>query len=121
MGRITDMVTQVSERLATMLERPEHTQTEANVRIRRQLTVFMGVKLSQQPGEVVFSSVLAAGPAEASGLIAGDRLVSIAGKPVTQIEDVFTRLRRYSPGDKMPLVVRRAGKPVEMEVRLRER
>lgn len=121
MGRITDMITQVSERLATMPERPEYKQTEANVQIRRQLTVFMGVKLSQQPGEVVFSSILASGPAEASGLIIGDTLLSMAGKPIKQIDEVFQRLRRYSPGDLISLVVRRDGQSKKMEVKLRAR
>ena len=121
MGRITDMITQVSEQLATMPERPEYKQTEANVQIRRQLTVFMGVKLSQQPGEVVFSSILASGPAETGGLLAGDILLSLAGKPVTQIEQVFQRLRRYSPGDLIPLAIRRDGKSMKMEIKLRAR
>lgn len=121
MGRITDMITQVSERLATMPERPEYKQTEANVRIRRQLTVFMGVQLSQQPGEVVFSSILASGPAETGGLVAGDVLLSLAGKPVAQIDEVFQRLRRFSPGDLIPLVIRRDGKSMKMEIKVRAR
>ena len=121
MGRITDMVCQVSERLATMPERPEYSETETNVQIRRQLTVFMGVKLSQQPAEVVFSSILADGPAEAAGLLAGDRMVSVAGKPVTQMDAFFEQLRRRSPGDKLPLEVRRGGEMLKLEVRLRAR
>ncbi|TWU01786.1 M28 family peptidase [Neorhodopirellula pilleata] len=121
MRRITDMICQVSERLATIPERPVYNQTENNVQIRRQLTVFMGVQLSQQPAEVVFSSILADGPAEAAGLLAGDRLVAVGGKPITQLDALFEQLRRRSPGDKLPLEVRRGDEVLKLDVTLRAR
>lgn len=121
MIRITDIVYQVSERLATMPERPEYTKTEANVQIRRQLTVFMGVQMSQQPGGVVFSSILADGPAESSGLLAGDRVVSMAGKSVSQMSDVYDQLRNFSPGDQFPLEIRRGDESLKFQIELKSR
>ncbi|WP_283430745.1 M28 family peptidase [Neorhodopirellula lusitana] len=121
MSRITDIVCQVSERLATMPERPVYTQTEKNVQIRRQLAVFMGVKLSQQPGEVVFSSVLATGPAAAGGLVAGDRLVAIAGKSIEEVDQVFDVLRKHSAGDALPIEVKRGSQTLKMKVKLGNR
>ncbi|MFG0288839.1 MAG: M20/M25/M40 family metallo-hydrolase [Rhodopirellula sp. JB044] len=121
MERITDMISQVSERLATVPERPVYEKTEANVQIRRQLTVVMGVTLSQQPSEVVLSSILASGPAQESGLLAGDRVVKIGKARISTIEQFMNQLRRRSPGDRLPLTVRRGQTELTLDIKLRAR
>ncbi|WP_246112692.1 M28 family peptidase [Allorhodopirellula solitaria] len=121
MDRITDMVSQVSERLATVPERPVYAETEKNVQIRRQLTVSMGVTLSQQPGEVVLSSIAAAGPAEQGGLRSGDRLIRVGKKEIHEIGDVMDQLRRRSPGDVLSVSVRRDAEEHSFDVELESR
>ncbi|WP_144058847.1 M28 family peptidase [Rhodopirellula sp. SWK7] len=121
MDRITDMISQVSERLATVPERPVYVKTEANVQIRRQLTVVMGVTLSQQPSEVVLSSILASGPAQEGGLLAGDRVVKVGKTPISTIEQFMDQLRLRSPGDQLPLIVRRGDEELQLKIKLRPR
>ncbi len=121
MDRITDIISQVSERLATAPERPVYAETEKNVQIRRQLTVSMGVTLSQQPGDVVLSSILAAGPAAEAGVRAGDQLIQVGKKTVHRIEDVMEQLRLQSPGDVLSVVVRRDAEELKLEIKLRPR
>ncbi|MBB3207117.1 hypothetical protein FHS27_002936 [Rhodopirellula rubra] len=121
MDRITDMISQVSERLATVPERPVYVKTEANVQIRRQLTVVMGVTLSQQPSEVVLSSILASGPAQEGGLLAGDRVVKVGKTPISTIEQFMDQLRLRAPGDQLPLIVRRGDEELQLKIKLRPR
>ncbi len=121
MDRITDIVSQVSERLATVPERPVYAETEKNVQIRRQLTVSMGVTLSQQPGEVVLSSILATGPAAEAGMRVGDRLIKVGKKPIKRIDDVMNQLRLRSPGDVLRVVVRRDAEEPKFAIKLRAR
>ncbi len=121
MDRITDTISQVSERLATVPERPVYEETEKNVQIRRQLTVSMGVTLSQQPGEVVLSSILADGPAHQAGLLERDRLLKVGKQSVQRIEDVMEQLRRRSPGDVLRVQISRDTKEFDFDVRLQSR
>jgi len=121
MDRITDLISQVSERLATVPERPVYLKTEKGVQIRRQLTVVMGVKMSQQPPEVVLSSILAGGPAEEGGLLEGDRLLKVGKQPIESIDDLMDQLRRRSPGDMLPVIVRRDDEELKFEIKLRPR
>lgn len=121
MTRITDMVCQVSKRLATMASRPVYAATSKRTSIRRQLTVTLGVSLSQRDGYVILSNVVQGSPADEAGLQIGDRLVTIGKRDVTRTEQVIEQLRRRSPGDKMPVTVRRGGETVKHTVRLRAR
>ena len=55
-------------------------------------------------------------PAEMSGIMAGDVIVSIGGKPVNNIYDYIDALMRYKPGDRTVITVRRGGQTLELEV-----
>lgn len=121
MNRITDIVSQASERLATAPERPVYAETEKKVHIRRQVTVSMGVTLAQQSGGVVLSSILATGPAAEAGLRAGDRLIQVGKEPVEHIDDVVNQLRLRSPGDVLSVSVHRDAEEHPFDVKLRAR
>ncbi|MCM2370910.1 M28 family peptidase [Aporhodopirellula aestuarii] len=121
MDRITDMISQVSERLATSPERPVYVKTDSSVKIRRQLTVVIGVTLSQKPSGVVLSSVVASGPAQESGLLAGDQVVKVGKTSITTIEQFMDQLRQRSPGDLLPLLIRRGDAELRFDIKLRRR
>ncbi len=121
MTRITDIVSQASTRLATAAHRPVYAKTEEKVQIRRQLTVFMGVTLAQQPGRVLLSSVEASGPADEGGLQSGDELLKVGKQSIEQINDLMEQLRLHSPGDVLSVEVRRDAEELKLKVKLRPR
>jgi len=57
-------------------------------------------------------------PAEKAGLRAGDVIVKLGDFQVGNLEDFDGALRKYSAGDTVPVVVRRAGKQRELAVTL---
>jgi len=121
MTRITDMVCQVSKRLVTTADRPVYATTSKRSPIRRQLTVRLGVSLSQRNGHVVLSNVVQDNPADEAGLRIGDRLVTIGEEKITLIQEVMEQLRRRNPGDKLPVTVQRGGNQMTLTVRLEAR
>lgn len=58
------------------------------------------------------------GAAEA-GLQVGDVITSVAGENVDSRDDLMGRLRRFRPGDTLPLIVRRGEKEQEVKATLR--
>lgn len=63
----------------------------------------------------VLEVVRAGGPAQAAGLIAGDRVVSINGKEIDGYEDII-RATSLAAGEKLTFVVERKGKDVAVTV-----
>lgn len=120
MIRITDMVCQVSESLATDPDRPIYEQT-ADQTAQARPGVFMGVSMSQQDGVVLVSAVVAGSPAETAGLRVDDELVSFGTEAIERVENVFGVLRGRQPGDKLPIVVRRGGESLTLEIELGKR
>lgn len=121
MARITDMVVKVAERLAVRDARLEYAVTEDQVRIRRQLTAYLGVRLSDKADHVVLSEVVADGPADRGGLRREDRLVQLGEQPVTTAEEVLDVMRRQAPGDTLVVRFVRDGQQFEAEVQLDKR
>ena len=58
------------------------------------------------------------GPAAKAGLKGGDAIVRLGGKPIGTIYDYMESLKRYKPGDKVEVVVKRDGKEVKLQVDL---
>jgi hypothetical protein len=121
MTRITDIVSQASTRLATDASRPVYAKTEEKVQIRRQLTVFIGVTLAQQPGRVLLSSVQASGPADEGGLQSGDELLKVDKQSIEHINDLMEQLRLHSPGDVLNVEIRRGSEELKLKIKLRPR
>ncbi len=72
---------------------------------------------SAQDGEVFVGSVAPSSPADEAGILAGDRLVSVAGEPVgtTSLSTVASALRG-DPGTRLPLVLSRDGEAVTVSL-----
>lgn len=64
------------------------------------------------------SGNLGKSPAELAGLKPGDRIVSVAGRPVGSWNQLHTVLASEPVGTSIPVVVRRAGRTVELPVTL---
>lgn len=121
MTRITDIVSEVTFALATAGERPTYVETENRVQIRRQLTAFMGVTLSNRDDHVVLSGLSPGGPAERGGLRIGDRLEQLAQQRVGSASDVLEFMRKRSPGEQIRVQVRRGDRQIDVTIRLQSR
>ncbi len=58
------------------------------------------------------------GPADRAGLKAGDTIVQLGDSKIGNLEDFDSALRKFKAGDKVPVVVKRDGKELTLEVTL---
>ena len=70
---------------------------------------------------VLFSDVVTNSPAAKAGLKAGDTLVEFGGKAILSLNDYAFVLRQKKPGDIVPVVVKRDGKDLKVNVTLEVR
>lgn len=77
----------------------------------------LGVRLEESAGEVKLADIVAGSLAEKSGLQRGDRIVSVAGRPVSRMAAVIAAVRAQPPGTWLPLEVRRDRQTLELVVR----
>jgi uncharacterized iron-regulated protein len=77
----------------------------------------MGVLMAYKDNEVVVEGVTPGSPAEKAGIAKGDRIVSFDGEPVSDISDVFLRVREKKQGDEAEVAVRRDGVEKSLKVR----
>jgi putative serine protease PepD len=66
----------------------------------------------------VVDSVIADGPAEQAGVLAGDIVRSVGGKPVGAPEDISSAIENRRPGDAIEIAVQRAGAQRTLRVTL---
>lgn len=79
----------------------------------------LGLRLGRDQDGVRAAEVMADSPASASGLKAGDRLLSIDGRWTTSIDDVFAAAADLAPGKPVAVVIRRDGEEGERTLTLR--
>lgn len=116
--RITDTVSSATLALATKPDRPLFVQTENKVQVRRQMTAFLGVSLSDRGDHVVLSELVADGPGELGGLMIGDKLVKLGNKQIRRSSEVLEMMRKHSPGEELKVQVDREGNPLNFTIRL---
>ncbi|WP_037229017.1 M28 family peptidase [Rhodopirellula baltica] len=119
MTRITDIVSQAANRVATMEQRPSYTQTNKDFQIRRQLSVVLGIQLDPDTNAV--AAVMDPSAAKEGGIQVGDQLIKAGDKTIQTINDLRDELRPKSPGDSLRLTIQRDGNEMELDVRLRAR
>jgi putative serine protease PepD len=89
---------------------------ERGERIRR---AYLGVSTADgSNGGAVVADVIGGGPADKAGMRRGDRIVSVAGRPIASADDVATAIVRDKPGDVVDIVVQRAGDRRTLKVTL---
>ncbi|MGB1815452.1 MAG: PDZ domain-containing protein, partial [Rubripirellula sp.] len=116
--RITDIVSDVTYELATLKQRPEYAETENRVRVRRQITAYMGVSLANRENSVVISGLVQDAPAARAGLKTGDSLEKLGDKEVKNSQQVLDFMRSRSPGQKIPVTVKRNGESISVTIDL---
>jgi uncharacterized iron-regulated protein len=77
----------------------------------------LGVRLEEVDGAVRLAEVNAASLAERSGLQRGDRIVSLAGAPVTRAGNVVAAVRLQPAGTWLPLQVRRGEETLDLVIK----
>lgn len=70
-----------------------------------------------EPGYAL-AGVTKGGPAERGGLKAGDIILRLGESKIGNLEDFDSALRKFKAGDKVPVVARRNGQEVKLEVLL---
>ena len=82
---------------------------------------YLGVGLEKKEKEVGISQIFTGSPASEAGLKVGDKIISIDGKGVEELQDVISRIRFSKPGDDLDFKIIRDGKEVPVEVKIGER
>jgi|GEM_PF-2682029 len=78
----------------------------------------IGVLLADGGGRPRVESVIEGGPAEKAGVQAGDRILSVDGEEVADLEALVGQLRSFAIGEKVSLVVERDGWRKHIDVTL---
>ena len=74
-------------------------------------------ELGQETG-LLIAGVKAGSPAEESGLIVGDVIVSFNGRAIRHPDDLLSELSAVTPGEKTPMTVVRGGKLKNLNVKV---
>lgn len=119
MVQITDIAYEAAKYLATVTDRPQYQKTGPGQGVGRQRKgPYLGVQLDERGGQVFVTEPAAEGPAAIAGIRPGDELLKIGDKPTSSIKDVQDAVQDYVPGDKVPVIVSRAGDEFTLEVQL---
>lgn len=70
--------------------------------------------------ETEIAAVRARSPAASAGIKAGDKVLTVDGKPVQRHQEIRQILGRFDAGEVIRLKVERDGKPLELELKLAE-
>ncbi|MBI5576247.1 MAG: ChaN family lipoprotein [Deltaproteobacteria bacterium] len=76
----------------------------------------LGVVLSAKDNDVLVEGVREGSPAAKAGILKGDRLVYIDGEPVSDMSDVYLRVRAKKEGDRAAVAVLRGGIRMQLDV-----
>ncbi len=123
MVRITDMVTELVETLATQEKKPTFNDIKGvgDVRGRRFTSrPLMGVQMKAEAtdGKWAIEQVVPEGAAAKGGLMAGDILLSVAGTEIKSRDDVAKAISGNKPGDKVEVKFSRNGQEMTIEITL---
>jgi len=120
MRRVAEMVAEAAEALATAEQRPEFVQTKAPASMGGGDRPYFGSIPDFAPTEPGYwlSGVTHAGPAEKGGLKAGDGIIRLGDSRIGNLEDFDSALRKHKAGEKVPVVVKRAGQELTLTVTL---
>ena len=85
-----------------------------------ELAVTFGIKNSAKNGEtlqgVIITGVLQGAPAAKAGIVPGDIIVSIAGKPIRNVSELLTQVSSIKPGKSEIFGIIRKDAPLELNV-----
>lgn len=121
MGRIVDMVEQVTTDTALAPERPKYVEVKGSAQIDRagSRPYFGSIPDfgSEKPGYAL-GGVAGGSPAEKGGLKAGDNIIQIGTYKIENLEDFDAALRKFGAGDIVDVTVTRGSDKVTVKVTL---
>jgi hypothetical protein len=120
MRRVGDMVAEIAVTLAEAPARPTYLEAKGGNETLggggdRPYFGSIPDFAQDEPGYAL-SGVTKGSPADRGGLKAGDILVQLGDSKIGNLEDFDSALRKYKAGDKVPVVVKRGGQNVKLEV-----
>lgn len=118
MRRVADMVADAALALARADERPHYQAAKARPQGRGGDRPYFGSIpdfASDEPGYHL-GGVSPDSPADKGGLKAGDAIIKLGDNKIGNLEDFDGALRKYKAGDKVPVVVKRAGQELTLNV-----
>lgn len=80
--------------------------------------VMVGIRMTDDSGEVVVDEAVEGLPAEKAGVMVGDVLLWIGDTQIKQVGDVRVAIKEHGAGDKLDIKVRRDGKERTLSVKL---
>jgi hypothetical protein len=119
MVRLAALVADLVRELATVPERPVYVEVASKMFARGggDRPYFGSIPDFGKPGGgYAISGVAKDSPAAKGGLQAGDLIVRVGESAITGLEDFDSALRKHKGGEAVPVVVRRDGKEVALEV-----
>jgi S1-C subfamily serine protease len=72
----------------------------------------------ESPASVQITGFPPGSPAQRSGLLVGDVIISLNGRNITRLEDLLRALQGTKPGEAVPVVVQRGERRLRANVRL---
>jgi hypothetical protein len=122
--RVSEMVAEAVVRIADANERPQFVEVTQPMRAggnaRRGDRPYFG-SIPQMPSKAdgyELMGVSKGGPAEKAGLRRGDVITRLGENQIGNLDDFDSALRKFEAGQSVPVVVRRDGKEVKLEVTL---
>jgi hypothetical protein len=121
MRRVGEMVTQVALKLAEEPARPKYQEVASSSGRGgggdRPYFGSIPDFAQEQPGYAL-TGVATGSPAEKGGIQGGDVIIKLGESRIGNLEDFDSALRKYKPGDRVQVIVKRDGKEVTREVTL---
>ena len=114
MERITRMVTDLTDRIATDTNRPSFIKVtgRANPQSNRPRTVRLGVRLNG----MLVDRVLPRSLAEKAGIQAGDTLIAVNSQEISSRSELDASLQKSKKGDELVIGVQRGNEKVTLKV-----
>lgn len=81
----------------------------------------LGVQLESVDDKLEVKEVTEGSGAKAAGVLAGDLIIALDGKKITKIQEIAEILKDKKVGDEVKLTVKRAGKNLDLQVKLAAR
>ncbi|MEM8670413.1 MAG: M20/M25/M40 family metallo-hydrolase [Planctomycetota bacterium] len=115
-----DFAEQFLDEVVSMPQRPEHVEGVGRRPPRRGAMAYIGIvpDYSENDGGLRLTEVTEGGPAADAGLKADDIITKIGDTSVADIQGLTGGLRKYRPGQKVDIVVKRGDEELTLEVTL---
>jgi membrane-associated protease RseP (regulator of RpoE activity) len=112
-AKVANMVEEMATSIAKTKERPEYVPNMGSTGSRGPTGPKLGLMPSYDDAEtrgMGVSGIVPGGAAEAAGILKGDRITAIAGKPVKNVQDYMKAMAGLKRGEPVEITLEREGK-----------